>query len=207
MRASAIIATAAVAVLSCAQAGETFAKCTRLAFSVNDYGKEGPTKDAKALLDKHIANFAAERGIKKYSVGTKDVTCELFLDFIVFDEYTCKATASVCWDGPELPVAVKKDGAPAEKAKPAAVKSAPAIQQPPARAAIKTAPIATGTVSSPAATKAPPAPTAATPAAAVGGQSAAQPAAPAPAVVAPVPQAPAAPVPAAAPLPLQPKAD
>jgi len=71
--------------------------CTRLAFSVNDYGKEGPTRDAQALLDKYIAKWTAERGIKKYAVGKKDVTCELFLNFIVFDEHTCKATAQVCW--------------------------------------------------------------------------------------------------------------
>ena len=35
------------------------AACTRLAFSVNDYGKEGPTKDAKELLDKYIAKKMA----------------------------------------------------------------------------------------------------------------------------------------------------
>lgn len=73
------------------------AKCTRLAFSVNDYGKEGPTKDAKDLLDKYISKWTAEKGISNYRTGKKDVTCELFLDFIVFDEYTCRAEASVCW--------------------------------------------------------------------------------------------------------------
>jgi hypothetical protein len=77
------------------------AACTRLGFSVNDYGKEGPTKDAQALLDKYIAQWAAERGIAKYKTGKKTVTCELFLDFIVFDEHTCKAEADVCWSGPE----------------------------------------------------------------------------------------------------------
>jgi hypothetical protein len=73
------------------------AKCTRLAFSVNDYGKDGPIKDAKELLDKHIADWAKQRNIGKYTVGKKDVSCELFLDFIVFDEHTCKAEATVCW--------------------------------------------------------------------------------------------------------------
>ncbi len=75
------------------------AECTRLGFTVNDYGKDGPTADAKKLLDKHIAEQMSQRGIGKYTVGKKDVTCELFLDFIVFDEHTCKAEATVCWPG------------------------------------------------------------------------------------------------------------
>jgi hypothetical protein len=75
------------------------AECTRLAFSVNDYGKQGPTDDAKKLLDKHIAEQMTQRGISKYTVGKKDVSCELFLDFVVFDEHTCKAEATVCWPG------------------------------------------------------------------------------------------------------------
>ena len=73
------------------------AKCTRLAFSVNDYGKDGPTRDAKSLLDKYITAWTAERGIKGYNVGKKDVKCELFLDFGFFDEHTCRAEATVCW--------------------------------------------------------------------------------------------------------------
>lgn len=95
------------------------AACTRLAFSVNDYGKVGPTKDAKDLLDKYIAKWTAERNIAKYRTGQKTVTCELFLDFIVFDEYTCRAEASVCWgtDSKTVP-----SGAPA---------SAPATQAAP----------------------------------------------------------------------------
>lgn len=74
------------------------AKCTRLGFSVNDYGKDGPTKDAKELLDKYIAKWAAERKIAKYTTGKKDVKCDLFLNFIVFDEHTCRAEATVCFD-------------------------------------------------------------------------------------------------------------
>ena len=88
--AAAVLALGLIA--SAAEAG-----CTRLGFSVNDYGKDGPTKDAKELLDKHIADWAKQRGIGKYTVGKKDVSCELFLDFIVFDEHTCKAEANVCW--------------------------------------------------------------------------------------------------------------
>jgi hypothetical protein len=98
MSKSAVIVAAGLLAITASAAD---AACTRLAFSVNDYGKEGPTRDAKALLDKYIAQWTAERGIKKYRVGKKDVTCELFLDFIVFDEHTCRAEASVCWDGPQ----------------------------------------------------------------------------------------------------------
>lgn len=73
------------------------AECVTLGFEVNDYGKEGPTKDALALLDKHIAESMAKRGVKNYRVGKKTVNCKLFLDLIVFDEHTCKAEAPVCW--------------------------------------------------------------------------------------------------------------
>lgn len=73
------------------------AKCTRLGFTVNDYGKDGPTKDAQALLDKYIADWAKKQNIAKYSTGKKTVNCELFLDVGLFDEHTCKAEASVCW--------------------------------------------------------------------------------------------------------------
>ena len=115
------LAAAAVAVASVSTTAE--ARCTRLAFSVNDYGKDGPTKDAKDLLDKYAAKWTAERGIKKFTVGKKDVTCELFLDVGLFDEYTCKAAASVCWEGNAMPVDA---AAPAVgvKSKTAAAKSA-----------------------------------------------------------------------------------
>ena len=93
------VAAAAAAILAGCLSLPAEAACTRLAFSVNDYGKEGPTRDAKELLDKHIAQWTAERGIKKYTVGEKTVKCELFLDFIVFDEHTCSAEATVCWSG------------------------------------------------------------------------------------------------------------
>ena len=92
-----IVAALVLAVTSFAVAPPAEAKCTRLAFSVIVHGKEGPTKDAKKLLDKYISEWTAERGIENYNTGKKDVTCELFLDFIVFDEYTCRAEANVCW--------------------------------------------------------------------------------------------------------------
>ena len=67
------------------------AACKRLSFLVNDFGKDGPTKDAKDLLDKYIAEWIKEQNISKWTVGKKEVKCELFLDFIVFDEHTCTA--------------------------------------------------------------------------------------------------------------------
>ncbi len=73
--------------------------CVTLGFEVNDYGKDGPTKDAKALLDAYVVNWAAANSIEKYKMGEKSVSCELFLDFGVFDEHTCTASASVCWQG------------------------------------------------------------------------------------------------------------
>ncbi|MFM9938456.1 MAG: hypothetical protein ACKVP7_03040 [Hyphomicrobiaceae bacterium] len=115
-------------------AGPAYAKCTRLAFSVNDYGKEGPTKDAKDLLDKYIASEMAKKGIKTYRVGKKDVTCELFLDVLLFDEHTCKAAATVCWgDGPAAKPT--EASAPAAAGAPKETAAAPAKAATPAKAA------------------------------------------------------------------------
>lgn len=72
-------------------------ECKSMGFSVNDYGKEGPARDAQALLDKRIQTEMQAKGIKRYTVGKKTVSCKLFLDLIVFDEYTCTAIANVCW--------------------------------------------------------------------------------------------------------------
>jgi hypothetical protein len=117
-----------VALATLVAAGTAEARCTRLGFSVNDYGKEGPTKDAKSMLDKYIAKWATDNGIKKYTTGKKDVSCELYLDVIVFDEYTCRAEASVCWEGgPAAAPAVNTSvGGAAKSAAPKpAVKAAP----------------------------------------------------------------------------------
>lgn len=76
------------------------AACKKFGFTVNDYGKEGPTNDAKNLLDKHVAEWATKNGVSEYSTGKKTVSCELFLDVILFDEHTCTASATVCW-GPD----------------------------------------------------------------------------------------------------------
>ncbi len=97
----AIAATLAGAIVGLA--GPAVAGCKRMGFLVNDYGKDGPTNDAKSLLDKHIANWAAEQGIEKYTVGKKDVKCDLFLNLIVVDEHTCTASATVCWGNDKMP--------------------------------------------------------------------------------------------------------
>lgn len=74
------------------------ASCVKLDFSVNDFGKEGPARDAKKLLDKKIIQWAKLKGIKTYTVGKKDVSCKLYLHLIVAEEHTCTATAQVCWN-------------------------------------------------------------------------------------------------------------
>lgn len=75
-----------------AQAG-----CKRFGFTVNDYGKEGPTRDAKKLLDNFIKEWMTKQGIKNYRTRPKTVKCELFLDVGLFDEYTCRADTTACW--------------------------------------------------------------------------------------------------------------
>lgn len=151
-----------IAMISAAVAVSTFAtlaeaRCTRLAFSVNDYGKQGPTDDAKKLLDTYISKWAVERGIKQHTVGKKDVTCELFLDFGVFDEHTCKAAATVCWPGNED--YANRAPIPGATAPVKAVASKPAVKT---KTAAQPAAITTGSISAPAtAVKAAPATTAA----------------------------------------------
>ncbi len=171
-RSRALKVSAAVLALSFLVTQQASAACTRLAFSVNDYGKDGPTKDAKNLLDKYVAKWTADRNIKGYTMGPKDVTCELFLDFIVFDEYTCKAAATVCWNGP-LPPGHTVDASAAAPFVNKAAQSTPPKPKAATAAAPGTAPaaISTGSVkaapvapaAAPAAAKAPAAPAAVAP--------------------------------------------
>jgi hypothetical protein len=97
MRAKLSIALASVLVSALGVTAPADAACKKFGFTVNDYGKDGPTNDAKNLLDKHIAEWAAQNGVTAYQTGKKTVSCELFLDVILFDEHTCTASASVCW--------------------------------------------------------------------------------------------------------------
>jgi len=125
------------------------AACKKFAFLVNDYGKEGPTNDAKNLLDKNIAEWAGQNGIKEYQTGKKTVTCELFLDVILFDEHTCTASANVCW-GPGVKAnnsagsageqaEATDDGSTGEKP-PAPIRKAEALGIAPQQAAADAAP-------------------------------------------------------------------
>jgi hypothetical protein len=97
MRAKLSLAIASVLVSAIAATAPADAACKKFGFTVNDYGKEGPTNDAKNLLDKHISEWAAQNGVTAYQTGKKSVNCELFLDVLLFDEHTCTASASVCW--------------------------------------------------------------------------------------------------------------
>ena len=142
---SRLLAVAATAVAIAGVTAPAEARCTRLAFSVNDYGKDGPTKDAKKMLESYIADWAAKQGIKRYAVSKRDVSCELFLDFIVFDEHTCKASALVCWGDGAAPKGAAAPGsdsaAPAAASAPPAAAGSPAAPKaPPAKA--KAAPAA-----------------------------------------------------------------
>ena len=125
------------------------AACKKFAFLVNDYGKEGPTKDAQALLDKNIAEWAAQNGVKEYQTGKKTVSCELFLDFVVFDEHTCTAQATVCWGPGVKPNNKGQQAGPAEESTgdqqhpPAPLRKAEALGAAHAQQAAASAPAAT----------------------------------------------------------------
>lgn len=93
------ILSAAALAMAVSAAPAAARQCKSMGFAVNDFGKEGPTRDAQALLDKHIAKTMGEMGVKNYTTGKKSVSCKLFLDFGFFDEWTCTAVANVCWGG------------------------------------------------------------------------------------------------------------
>jgi hypothetical protein len=97
MRAKPSLALTSVLLALAALSSPADAACKKFGFTVNDYGKEGPTNDAKNLLDKHISEWAAQNGVSAYQTGKKNVSCELFLDVLLFDEHTCTASATVCW--------------------------------------------------------------------------------------------------------------
>ncbi len=185
MRAKPSLALASVLVALAALSAPADAACKKFGFTVNDYGKEGPTNDAKNLLDKHISEWAAQNGVAEYQTGKKNVSCELFLDVILFDEHTCTASATVCWGdgvkpnnktGAQTVEATEESG----DAPPAPVRKADALGIAPAATAAMTpaaAPAATTEAAAPAAP--------ATPAATETAADTAAPAAP----VAPVEQA------------------
>ena len=77
MRLSAIIVLSASLAVSASTlaAAPVKTECKTFGFTVNDYGKKGPTEDAKNLLDKYVADFAQEHGIEDYKVGEKTVSC------------------------------------------------------------------------------------------------------------------------------------
>lgn len=111
-------------------------ECAKFSFLVNDYGKDGPTKDAQDLLDKTIVKWASDNKITKYKVGPKNTTCELFL--IIPEEYTCTAEAPVCVDGKmpanmdliPIPASMTTTAPKAAGAKPAKAASASATTTP-----------------------------------------------------------------------------
>ena len=71
--------------------------CHRFAHSTNDYGRIGPTSEAKRLVEVAAKKWAADNKVKTFSMGAKSVKCLLFLDFGLFDEYTCTAEMSICY--------------------------------------------------------------------------------------------------------------
>lgn len=117
---------ALAATVSAAATLSAHAECKRYGFTVNDYGKDGPTKDAKELLDKLISSKMTERGVSDFKTGKKTVSCELFLNFIVFDEHTCTAEATVCWGGSKLPGGDQSAAEAVEPEKAAEVEEKPA---------------------------------------------------------------------------------
>lgn len=107
-----ILATSSIAALAAtlaafsatAQAPKSAPKtCATLGFTVNDFGKDEPTRQAKVFLSRLIVSTMEHHYIKGYTAGPPTVTCTFFTKFMGFDEYTCKAEAEVCWPGTRDP--------------------------------------------------------------------------------------------------------
>ncbi|MGI9385031.1 MAG: hypothetical protein ACR2PO_17910 [Methyloligellaceae bacterium] len=90
------LALAGLAVVLTAQPAE--AACRTLGFSVNDFGKDVPTRDSRSFLQDYIKRWTKEQGIGRYRVGKTTTTCKFYLKLpILGEEYTCKSQARVCW--------------------------------------------------------------------------------------------------------------
>lgn len=87
--------------------------CATLGFTVNDFGKDEPARQATVFLGRLIAETMDKHYIKGWVAGTPKITCTFFTKFMGFDEYTCKAESEVCWPGTRDPFAKKT---PAKKA-------------------------------------------------------------------------------------------
>ena len=73
MRAKLSLAVASVLVSALAATAPAEAACKRFGFTVNDYGKDGPTRDAQNLLDKfHITSWSDMRDLSNVIVTTND---------------------------------------------------------------------------------------------------------------------------------------
>jgi hypothetical protein len=139
-----VSALALAATFAAATTVSASAECKRYGFTVNDYGKDGPTKDAKDLLDKLIQSKMSERGVSDFRTGKKSVSCEMFLNFIVFDEHTCTAEATVCWGGSSLPGSEQSAADDATEPAKQTASDTPAEAKPAKKSATKDAAAPTG---------------------------------------------------------------
>ncbi|MEL7542168.1 MAG: hypothetical protein AAGJ70_00170 [Pseudomonadota bacterium] len=98
--ATALVATIAVisTLTSYAPEASAHGQCKIVGYEVRDFGKVGPTADAKRLLDERIPKWAKKNGYRgAHKSGKKKVSCKLYLDVGFFDEWTCTATQRVCY--------------------------------------------------------------------------------------------------------------
>ncbi|MEO0619697.1 MAG: hypothetical protein AAFZ01_10520 [Pseudomonadota bacterium] len=94
-----VAATAVVATLTVNPSqAVAHGQCKIVGYEVRDFGKVGPTADAKRLLDERIPKWAKKNGYRgAHKSGPKKVSCKLYLDVGFFDEWTCTATQRVCY--------------------------------------------------------------------------------------------------------------